>query len=66
VRDLFERYGLIVSTAGVPLADWGEDDQATIMQVWTRVKLRITRSPRRPCRPSIGAIRLRVAPQPQR
>jgi len=27
-------------TAGVPLAEWSEEDQAAIMEVWARVKLR--------------------------
>jgi hypothetical protein len=40
IRDLFDRYGLTASTAGVPVADWSEDDQATIMEVWARVKTR--------------------------
>jgi hypothetical protein len=39
-RDLFGRYGLTTLTAGVPLAEWSEEDQAAIMEVWARVKLR--------------------------
>jgi hypothetical protein len=39
-RDLFERYGVNGSTAGVPLAEWSEDDQVAIMEVWAMVKLR--------------------------
>jgi hypothetical protein len=39
VRDLFDRYGLTTSTAGVPLIEWSEEDRAALVEVWAMVKL---------------------------